>query len=823
MSPISISRDVVFGLTCLLLMLIGLPTRSQSLPSSELFHGLLQLRETKRVLYVAAHPDDENTRMIAYLANGEHAEVAYLSLTRGDGGQNLIGKELGIELGQIRTQELIKARAVDGGRQYFTRALDFGYSKDPSETFKNWDKEKVLADVVWAIRSFQPDIIITRFNTTPGITHGHHTTSAILAGEAFALSGDAKAFPEQLAFVKPWQAKRLFFNAYNFRGEFEPEAGKRYYAMEVGGYNPLLGKTYHQLAADSRTMHKSQGFGSTAGTGNAKDYLEQVEGDAYINSPFEDLASRWEQLSGGKEVASAMDKLLTSFNFNQPEQHIPQLLALRKSMGPLTTSAPWVKEKVEKLDLLIFQSIGLKTEFLAIKEHGYPGEQVATELVLTNPSKTVVSDISLKVYDTYYVGKNAAGNEPIRMPIPLQLQAGEALSQPYWLIKPVENALFQVASQQKIGLPYELPKVGGDLSFTIGGESFSLAIPLEYKYNDPVEGEIKQPFTVVPEVDLSLSKEVLFLVDGADASATVTVNFRNTLLEGSLDFEGLTSDQYSIVGVEELPAQKQRSYKVTFLRDKKEGQKVVRARFTTTSGQVFDQTIKTITYKHIPNLTYFTPTTLSLIQADWKVSGEKVGYLAGAGDEVPEVLSALGYDVNFLGKDDFRLANLSQFKAIVVGIRAYNTNEDLAVQQPVLMDYVKAGGNLIVQYNTSTPLVTKALGPYPFVIGRDRVTVEGSPVLFETSNSLFSTPNPIRQEDFNSWVQERGLYFAAQIDERYQSPLTLQDPGEQPSTGGLITAKFGAGTYVYTGLSFFRQLPAGVPGAIKLFINLIEQ
>jgi LmbE family N-acetylglucosaminyl deacetylase len=804
-------------------MLIGLPTRSQSLPSSQLFHGLLQLRETKRVLYVAAHPDDENTRMIAYLANGEHAEVAYLSLTRGDGGQNLIGKELGIELGQIRTQELIKARGVDGGKQYFTRAMDFGYSKDPSETFQNWDKEKVLADVVWAIRSFQPDIIITRFNTTPGITHGHHTTSAILAGEAFVLSGDAKAFPEQLVFVQPWQAKRLFFNAYNFRGEFEPEAGKGYFAMEVGGYNPLLGKTYHQLAADSRTMHKSQGFGSTAGTGNAKDYLEQVGGEAYVSSPFEDLTSRWEQIPGGKEIEADMNKLIGSFNFSQPDEYLPQLLALRKSMIALTSSAPWVNEKVEKLDKLIFQVMGLKIEFLATKELGYPGEQMSTELLLTNPSKTVISDISLQVYDTYFLGKNAAGNEPIRMSIPLQLKANEALSQPYWLIKPVENALFQVASQQKIGLPYELPKVGGDLSFTIGGESFSLAIPLEYKYNDPVEGEIKQPFTVVPEVDLSLSKEVLFLVDGADASATVTVNFRNTLLEGSLDFEGLTSDQYSIVGVEELPAQKKRSYKVTFLRDKKEGQKVVRARFTTTSGQVFDQTVQTIAYKHIPNLTYFIPTTLTLIQADWKVSGEKVGYLAGAGDEVPEVLSALGYEVSFLGKDDFRLTNLSQFKAIVVGIRAYNTNEDLAVQQPVLMDYVKAGGNLIVQYNTSTPLVTKALGPYPFVIGRDRVTVEGSPVIFDETSPLFSIPNRINQKDFEGWMQERGLYFAAQIDERYQSPLTLQDPGEQSSTGGLITAKFGAGTYVYTGLSFFRQLPAGVPGAIKLFINLIEQ
>ncbi len=809
--------------SCFFFFFFSTSSFGQSLPSSQLYHQLLQLRETKRVLYVAAHPDDENTRLIAYLANGEHASVAYLSLTRGDGGQNLIGKELGIELGQIRTQELIKAREIDGGKQYFTRALDFGYSKEPNETLQNWDKEKVLADVVWAIRRFQPDLIITRFNTSPGITHGHHTTSAILAGEAFSLAGNSTVYPEQLAYVKPWQAKRLFFNAYNFRGEFEPESGKRYFMLEVGGYNPLLGKTYHQLAADSRTMHKSQGFGSTAGTGNAKDYLEQVGGEAYNLSPFEDISNRWEQLSRGKEVKSRLDELINTFNFSQPDQHLPQLLALRKSILALHPSAPWVDEKVEKLDKLIFQFMGLKMEFLASKEFGYPGEQVPSELILTNPSKIPVSAISLKIYDKDYAGGDAAANEPIRVPIPLKLQVDQKLSQPYWLQKPVENALFQVGSQEKIGIPYELPKVGGFLSFTLGGEFFSLEIPLEYKFNDPVTGEIKEPFTVVPEVDLSLSKEVLFLVQGADATVSVTVNFRNTLLEGSLDFEGLTRDQYTIAGIEELPGQKQRIYKVIFLREDKETQKVVHARFTTVSGRVFDQTTQTISYPHIPSLTYFTPATLTLIQEDWKVSGEKVGYLVGAGDEVPEVLSALGYDLRILGKDDFRLDFLNQFKAIVVGIRGFNTNEDLALHQSVLMDYVRAGGNLIVQYATSTPLVTKTLGPYPFLIGRDRVTVEGSPVQFDASHSLFSYPNVINQKDFEGWVQERGLYFATQIDARYQSPLMLQDPGEQSNKGGLITAKYGDGTYVYTGLSFFRQLPAGVPGAIKLFINLIEQ
>lgn len=794
----------------------------QSLTSSERYHLLLQLRETKRVLYVAAHPDDENTRMIAYLANGEHAEVAYLSLTRGDGGQNLIGKELGIELGQIRTQELIKAREIDGGKQYFTRALDFGYSKDPSETLQNWDKEKVLSDVVWAIRSFQPDIIITRFNTTPGITHGHHTTSAILAEEAFALSGDPKAFPEQLSYVKPWKAKRIFFNAYNFRGEFEPEAGKRYHAMEVGGYNSLLGKSYHEFAAESRTMHKSQGFGSTAGNGKAKDYLEQVGGEPYVNSPFEDVESRWSAVKGGLAIKAQLEELLLEkFNLVDTQKNLPALLAIRSNMLALDASSPWIASKLAKLDQLIFSCLGLGMEFVTNKELGYPGEKIAAQLLLINPSQVPITEISFQLKDTYYQSKDTQGDEDTNLPISLELAANEAYSQPYWLNEPLDGALFSIKSQRDIGLPFKV-KVGGDLSFVLGGHKFKVAVPLVYKFNDPIDGEVNQPFTIVPEVDLSLSKELVFLVPGADPTVTVTVNFRNQLLEGALEFEGLKANQFKVLKVEEFPAQKQRRYTVTFLQGKN-GKQELGARFKTTSGQVFDQVIHRISYPHIPNLTYFSPAQIQLIQEDWKVSGGKIGYLEGAGDEVSDVLSSLGYQVQFLTEENLEVDQLNEFQAIVVGIRAYNTQEFLAGKQQILLDYVNSGGNLILQYNTSSPLVTPNLGPYPFAIGRDRVTVEGSPVKADWEHSLLRTPNRLEAVDFDGWVQERGLYFAAQIDERYQSPLTLQDPGEQPSKGGLIMAKVGAGTYVYTGLSFFRQLPAGVPGAIKLFINLIEQ
>ena len=793
----------------------------QSLTSSEQYHQVLQLRETKRVLYVAAHPDDENTRMIAYLANGEHAEVAYLSLTRGDGGQNLIGKELGIELGQIRTQELIKARSVDGGKQYFTRALDFGYSKDPTETLQNWDKEKVLADVVWAIRSFQPDIIITRFNTTPGITHGHHTTSAILANEAFALSGDPKAFPEQLTYVKPWQAKRIFFNAYNFRGEFEPEKGKRYYAMEVGGYNPILGKTYHQLAADSRTMHKSQGFGSTAGAGNAKDFLEQVGGDSYEKTPFDGVESRWASVKGGLAILAQLDQLLGSFNLVETSKNLPALLSIRAAMQQLEPNVPWVTGKLAKLDQLIYQSLGLKMEFVTNKELGHPGEKIAAELLLVNPSDELISEVSLQLGDTYYVGKDTKGNVDSRLPIAFEVPNQEDYSQPYWLEESLDGALFSIPNQQNIGLPYK-EKVGGDLTFVLGGQKFKVFIPMVYKYNDPIDGEVKQPFTLVPEVDLSLSKELVFLMEGADPLVTVTVNFRNQLLEGSLEFEGLNASQFKVVGVEEFPDQKKRTYTVTFLKGQN-GRKQIKARFKSASGNVFDQIIHRISYPHIPNLTYFTPAQIQLIQEDWKVSGGKIGYIEGAGDEVPEVLSALGYQVSFLEKGNLELDELKHYQAIVMGIRAYNTQEFLASKQQVLLDYVKGGGNLILQYNTSTPLVTPNLGPYPFVIGRDRVAVEGSPVVADWKHPLLSTPNRMDAKDFEGWVQERGLYFASKVDERYQSPLTFQDPGEPANAGALITSQVGAGNYTYTGVSFFRQLPAGVPGAIKLVINLIEQ
>lgn len=799
--------------------------QAQSLSASEIYHELLKFAETKRVLYVAAHPDDENTRLIAYLANEEKAAVGYLSLTRGDGGQNLIGSELGIGLGQIRTQELLKARETDGGRQFFTRAKDFGFSKNPDETLGNWEKEVILSDVVWVIRRFRPDIIITRFNTIPGVTHGHHTTSALLAEEAFDLAGDLKAFPEQLKWVEPWSPKRIFWNAYNFRGEFEPEEGEKYHEFPTGNFNPILGKSYSQIAADSRTMHKSQGFGSTAGIGAAVDHIQFIKGEPFAESPFEGVASKWLQLKEGEEIEKQIQELIKSFEFRNPSELTQDLLELRKRLLQVDSSETWLLEKKSALDQLIVQVLGLDFEFNSRSETGFPGSVLQGEFVFNNPSDIKVKVSSLEVENQMVKMDSETevlSNQPLRQQVKITIPEESGYSQPYWLEGYFDGPMYPIEDQLKIGNAFNSAAIAARFQLVIEDQNLKLEAPLQYKFNDQVDGEIKQPFVIVPEIDLSLSKSTVFNLKNSAAELTVTVNFRDQIVDGELSFEGLGAEEFRIVQVNDDAIRKQRKYQVEFLRGSS-GKKTIIARYQTADGKFYNQITNNIIYKHIPNLTYFQPAAFSLIQADWEISGDRVGYIPGAGDDVPQVLQALGYPVTMIGAGDYNLEYLSQFKTILVGIRAYNINTDLASNQQIMMGYVRSGGNLIVQYNTSSPLLTNQLGPYPFQITRDRVAVETAEVLADYNHPLLQGPNPIKPEDFDDWVQERGLYFAGELSDRYTYPFTMNDPGEDPKVGSLIQGEYGEGTFVYTGLSFFRQLPAGVTGAIKLFINLIEQ
>jgi len=797
---------------------------AQSQPSSKLYHELLSIKETKRVLYVAAHPDDENTRMIAYLSNGLHAEVAYLSLTRGDGGQNLLGPQLGVELGQIRTQELLKARKTDGGRQFFTRATDFGFSKNPDETLKNWTKEEILSDVVWTVRKFRPDIVINRFNSTPGITHGHHTTSAILSLEAFELAADPNAFPEQLQYVEPWQPKRIFWNSYNFRQRFEKDENEQYDEFPVGDFNHLLGETYSQIASDSRTMHKSQGFGSTPSIGEAVDYLQFLKGEPFEDSAFEGVVNRWTTIPNGEKIEQLLDTALEEFDFLEPWNNAPVMLEIKQELANGSSDILWLNEKRIQLDHLIMALLGIEMELNMDVELVSPGDTLELEFVLNNPRPEPLRDVSLGLFDSNLLtGQNSAQNNvTIRQNITITLPRDYPYSQPYWLEKPISGAMYDVDDQELIGKPFNDPNITGNLAFTFSGQKFEFQVPLMYKYNDRIDGEIQQPVTVVPEVNLNLSKENIFLLPGQEPEITVSVAFQNEMLDGELRFAGLNDDEYRILEIIDLQAQKTRNYKVAFVSDALDS-KTATAQYITGDSRDFGQTTERISYKHIPNLTYFRPASVNLIKADWELSRDRIGYIEGAGDDVPQVLEALGYDVDMIDASDLTVENLSQYKAVVVGIRAYNTNPALIENQQSLMGYVRSGGTVVTQYNTTGGLLTDKLGPYDFKLSRTRVTVQESPVIFEEDHPVFSYPNQIEKEDFDGWVQERGLYFVGEMADQYDTPLVLNEPGEDPTNGSLLYAKYGEGTFIYTGISFFRQLPAGVAGATKLFVNMIEQ
>ncbi|MCL6260264.1 PIG-L family deacetylase [Aquiflexum sp. TKW24L] len=811
-----------YWLFCLCYLFV-FPIFAQSNSSSKIYHNLLRFQETKRILFVAAHPDDENTRLIAYLANAEHAEVAYLSLTRGDGGQNLIGSELGIELGMIRTQELLRARETDGGRQFFTRALDFGFSKNPDETFNNWDKKKLLSDVVFIIRKYQPDVILNRFNTIPGTTHGHHTSSAMLSVEAFELAADKNAFPEQLKYVSVWQPKSVFWNAYNWGGQYEPEEGKTYHKFLVGEYNPLLGTTYSKIAADSRTMHKSQGFGSTSQIGQGNDFIELIKGTPFKSHPFEAIESRWKELPNGTEITMAIKAVLEGFDFVQPEKNLEGLLKIKTLLDSQKSSAIWLTEKKIFLDGLILETLGIMAEFNIKKEIGYPGEKINAEFVINNPAQSVVLVQSFDglLFNTS-INRDINANVPLTLPIEIQIPKDYPVSQPFWLEKPLDGALFNITEPEKIGKPNNSASITGVVSLEIGSQKIRMELPLQYKYNDQVDGEVKQPFTLVPEVNVHLDKANLFLVNGAEQKLHVEVNFRDKILDGDLKLNGLAANHYRIVSAEKDERRKRTLYTLDIL-DSDQEKKQVLVTFRTKDGREFNQDTKRISYKHIPNLTYFTSTSLGVVKTDLKVSGQKIGYINGAGDDVAGLLKNLGYQVSILEDSDIRKDRLKAFSTIIIGIRAFNVNQALASNVDQLMEYVKEGGNLIVQYNTGSPLLTKDLGPYPFSISRERVTVENSPIKVDYSYPILAGPNKITAKDFEGWVQERGLYFTANWDANYSAPIAFQDPGEEFFHGSLIHTKYGAGTYTYSGISWFRQLPAGVPGAVKLFVNLIEQ
>ncbi len=823
MTKASIKLVTLLLLVSISLSTMGQPTKAST---SDIHLSLKKLNSLGSVLYVAAHPDDENTRLIAYLSNEALLNTAYLSITRGDGGQNLIGPEIREMLGLIRTQELLQARKIDGGTQFFTRANDFGYSKNPEETLKIWDREKVLSDVVWVIRKFQPDIIITRFPTDGRGGHGHHTASAMLAEEAFDIAADPTKYPEQLAFVKPWQVKTLLFNtSWWFYGGQDKFDDQGLIAIDVGAYNRLMGKSYTEIAAQSRSMHKSQGFGSSGTRGTQMEYLEHIKGEKLPSDFFDNPVKPWSSLEGGKVLSSLFKQALDEFDPEQPSAVTPTLLEAKRALENLKDPY-WKSVKTQQLDGIIKAVLGLYLEASTSERSVAPGGRIAIKLEVTNRSEVpitleqIIQDGPELPIDEVDLSNNQRFEKDITIDIP----DDQPLSQPYWLRSTGSLGMFDVSNPQMIGKPENDPAFTFPITLNIQGTPITYEVPLLHKRTDPVKGEVFQPLAIIPPVAINFRDKVQVFSDESPRNFQVLLKGGKEQISGELSLQ--VPDDWKVAPAS-FPfslSQKgeEQEFNFTLTPPDKSGEGKIKA-----VAQVGDRSYSmenvNIEYDHIPHQMLFPEAAAKVVKLDIYAGGQDIGYLMGAGDDIPASLRQIGYNVDLLETDNLNPDKLSKYTAIILGIRALNTVPRLKFAMETLLSYVEDGGTLIVQYNTSHRLVTEDFAPFPLQLSRDRVSVEDAPVDFlKPEHKVLNYPNTITKADFDHWIQERGLYFPNQWDARYQAILTTNDPGESPKHGGLLVAQYGKGYYIYTGLSWFRELPAGVPGAYRIFANMIS-
>lgn len=799
--------------------------QKQQPDAAQLKLNLKRLNFLGAALYVAAHPDDENTRVITYLVGERLASTAYLSMTRGDGGQNLIGSEMRELLGLIRTQELIAARKIDGGRQFFTRAIDFGYSKSADETFRIWNKDEVLSDVVRVYRMFQPDVVITRFPPDARAGHGHHTASAMLAQEAYDLSGKTTSYPDQLSQVSVWQPKRVYTNTGRFFSSTIDENTPGVTTLNVGGYNPLLGASYSEIAAESRSQHKSQGFGAASRRGDAPEYFELAKGEPAEKDIFDGINTTWSRISGGEKIQPLVEKAIQDFDMEKPERSIPALLQIRKAIMTLEPGV-WKTRKLEETNQLINDCLGLYAEVAAGTYWASPGQQVNFTVELINRSGIEVTIHQLMAPDLKFDStftRVLHYNDPLLFKTAKTLRDDLPYSDPYWLKESHSTGMFTINDPGLIGKPENDPAVSFMMVLSIGGENITISVPVVYKQTDPVKGEVYRPFEIVPEVFLNLADQVLLFKDDSPKQVKVLVKSSAENVTGNLALtvpDGWRTEPSS-VSVSLMRRGEEQTILFTVYPASSEMTGIVTATFTS-KGKVFTNALQTIQYDHIPVQTLLPKAQAKIVRLNLKKEGNTIGYINGAGDDVPLALRNMGYEVWEMKNEEVTPANLMKVDAVVLGVRAFNTNERLRFLMADVLWYVENGGVLVVQYNTTLDL-GKIYTPYRLQVSRDRVSEEDATVrILKPDHRALSYPNTITKKDFDGWVQERGLYFPNSWDEKFEALLSMNDTGETPKDGGLLVANYGKGYYVYTGLSFFRELPEGVPGAYKLFANLVS-
>ncbi len=794
--------------------------------STDIYMQLKKLNVLGSVLYIAAHPDDENNSFLPYLAKEKLYRTAYLSLTRGDGGQNLIGSEQGIELGLIRTQELLAARRIDGAEQYFSRAYEFGFSKSTEEALRIWDREKVLSDVVWMIRKFQPDIIITRFPGDKRAGHGHHSASSVIAQEAYIAAADPKKFPEQFNYgVKPWQPKRILWNTFNF-GATNTTSNDQF-KIEVGGYNSLIGKSYGELGGEARTMHKSQGEGRPRRRGEAFEFFQTLGGDTPKVDLMDGIIIDWKRITGGEKIQSQINAILKNYQFEKPEKSVSALVALYRDIK-LLPDGNWKEKKLAETQQLIEACTALFTEATTNQENILQGGNLNVNFFF-NKRKEVnatVTNIHLENFDSSFSTPLLA-NSNVSINKTLVVDVNKKISQPYWLEFPKAEGVFDVRNQLMIG------KAENDASFeaiytvTIEGETIIIKRPVQYKVVDLAKGELYQPLVVLPKTEVNFSSDNFVSLNGAPIQ--VHVHSNNSIQGAKMDIKTSATKNFSLqktnptIAVNSINQSSETFFEYLPL-TKKENYKE-ELEIATSNKEIFAGSSKVISYDHIPTITYFAPAKVNLVKLDVKTVGKKVGYIIGAGDKVPQAIEQLGYEITYLNEEDLTDESLKKFDVIITGVRAYNIFEYLTNKNDLINKFVENGGNLIIQYIKSNQVGLKRIkaGPYPFTVSTgNRVTEENASVTFLLpQHALLNYPNKITAEDFVGWTQERSTYQADQMDPHFEALLSMHDTGEKESNGSLLTAKYGKGNVSYVSLVLFRQLPAGVPGAYRLLANLI--
>lgn len=826
------------GAVLIALTLLAPPVRAEepSMHAGMLAHALDRLAGTGRVLYVAAHPDDENTRLLAYLANDRHVTAAYLSLTRGGGGQNLIGTEQGELLDVVRTQELLSARALDGAQQRFTRMRDFGYSKTAAETLRIWDHEQALSDVVWVIRTFQPDVIVARFDEEPP-NHGHHTASAILAREAFAAAADPARFPDQLrSGVTPWQAVRLVRNVPTWR-EGPPPADAL--VLDVGTYDARLGLGYADLAARSRSQHKSQGFGVAGERGQILERFVAVAGAAPKKDILEGVDLGWGRYgTPGRAVARALAKARTALERDRPERALPALLDAQDALAALRDD-PRVRDARAAIVPVVAAAAGIFARATAAQPGVVPGGTVGVKVELTQrrPATLVLKTIEFpgapsQAIDAPLVPlakRDATGD--VRVP------ADAPVSTPYWLAEPLSPGRQTVRDTRLVGAPDGPPALTVGIVLAAGTRTIRLPVPVVYAWTDPVQGERVRPFLVVPPATVTPVRQAVLLPNGTSATVALRVRAGRDGLTGAVTLP--VPDGWRVeparhdVTLARLGDETTVAFTVTAptgtapTGTASPGPAAAPAQVAPAieaDGRRWSFREDVIDYPHIPMQVVLQPTTVRLVPLTLALPPGRVGYIAGSGDTIADDLAHVGMGIDLLDDATLRTGDLGRWQTIVVGIRAYNTRPALRAAHERLMRWVADGGTLVVQYMTNNRLapLSDPIGPYPLTVGRDRITDETAAMeAIDPAHPVLHAPNELAAADFDGWVQERGLYYAEKWGDEYHPIFRSADPGEPPLSGGLLVADYGKGRYVYTGLAFFRQLPAGVPGAYRLFANLL--